>query len=84
MTAPLLSRCDGTTARREMTSSHNNPIRVGIIGLNPGIHWGATAHVPALASLPDDYELVGVANTSLASAERAAKAFGLKHAFPNA
>lgn len=60
------------------------PIRVGIIGLNPGIHWGATAHVPALASLPDDYELVGVANTSLASAERAAKAFGLKHGFPNA
>ncbi|MGO1720329.1 MAG: hypothetical protein ACTHZI_09095 [Luteimonas sp.] len=61
-----------------------SPIRVALIGLNPGIHWGATAHVPALASLPDDYELVGVANTSLASAERAAKAFGLKHAFPNA
>ena len=58
-------------------------IRVGIIGLNPGIHWAATAHVPALAALPDDYELVGVANTSLASAERAAQAFGLRHAFEN-
>ena len=64
--------------------STNPPIRVGIIGLNPGIHWGATAHIPALASLSADYELVGVANTSLASAERAAKAFDLKHAFPNA
>ncbi|MGY0561726.1 Gfo/Idh/MocA family protein [Luteimonas sp. A277] len=64
--------------------TNTTPIRVGIIGLNPGIHWGATAHVPALASLPDDYQLVGVANTSLASAERAAKAFGLKHAFANA
>lgn len=58
-------------------------IRVGIIGLNPGIHWAAMAHVPALAALPDDYELVGVANTSLASAERAAQSFGLPHAFEN-
>lgn len=64
--------------------SAKSPIRTAIIGLNPGIHWGATAHVPVLASLPDDYELIGVANTSLASAERAARAFGLKHAFPNA
>src|SRR5690606_41774053 len=59
-------------------------IRVGIIGLNPGIHWAAMAHIPALAALPDDYEVVGVANTSLASAQRAAEAFGLPHAFANA
>lgn len=59
-------------------------IRVGIIGLNPGIHWAATAHMPALAALADDYEVVGVANTSLASAQRAAEAFGLPHAFENA
>lgn len=63
----------------------SNPrIRVGIIGLNPGIHWAAMAHVPALAALPGDFELVGVANTSRASAERAATAFGLAHAFENA
>ena len=59
-------------------------IRVGFIGLNPGIHWAATAHIPALKALPDDYEVVGVANTSLASAQRAAEAFGLPHAFENA
>lgn len=64
-----------------MTST---PIRVGFIGLNPGIHWAATAHMPALQALPDEYEAVGVANTSLASAKRAADAFGLPHAFENA
>jgi predicted dehydrogenase len=62
----------------------DKPIRVGFIGLNPGIHWAATAHIPALKALPDDYEVVGVANTSLASAKRAADAFGLPHAFENA
>lgn len=59
-------------------------IRVGIIGLNPGIHWAATAHVPALAALSADYQITGVANTSLASAERAADTFSLPHAFENA
>src|SRR5690554_7652457 len=59
-------------------------IRVGFIGLNPGIHWAATAHIPALQALPDDYVVVGVANTSLASAKKAAEAFGLPHAFENA
>lgn len=59
-------------------------IRVGFIGLNPGIHWAATAHIPALKALPNDYQVVGVANTSLASAQRAADAFGLPHAFENA
>ena len=59
-------------------------IRVGFIGLNPGIHWAATAHIPALKALPDDFEVVGVANTSLASAQRAAEAFGLARAFEHA
>jgi predicted dehydrogenase len=59
-------------------------IRIGFIGLNPGIHWAATAHIPALEALPGDYEVVGVANTTLASSERAAQAFGLRHAFENA
>lgn len=29
----------------------NKRIRVGIVGLNPGIHWPATAHMPALPAL---------------------------------
>jgi predicted dehydrogenase len=62
----------------------NKPIRVGFIGLNPGIHWAATAHIPALKALPNQYVVVGVANTSLASARNAADAFGLPHAFENA
>ncbi|MBD7939971.1 Gfo/Idh/MocA family protein [Brevundimonas guildfordensis] len=62
----------------------DKPIRVGFIGLNPGIHWAATAHIPALKALPDAYEVVGVANTSVGSARKAANAFGLPHAFENA
>jgi predicted dehydrogenase len=62
----------------------NKKIRVGFIGLNPGMHWAATAHIPALKALSDDFVVVGVANTSLASATNAAEAFGLPHAFENA
>lgn len=51
--------------------------RVGIVGLEPGRGWAARAHVPALRALSDSYEIVGVANTSLASAQRAAAALGL-------
>ena len=59
-------------------------IRVGFIGLNHGMHWAATAHIPALKALPNDFAVVGVANTSLASATNAAEAFDLPHAFENA
>jgi predicted dehydrogenase len=59
-------------------------IRVGFIGLNSGTHWAAMAHIPALKALPDEFVVVGVANTSLASARNAAEAFSLPHAFENA
>jgi predicted dehydrogenase len=55
--------------------------RVGIIGLQPGKSWAARAHIPALRTLSESYEIVGVANTSLASAEKAAAATGLPRAF---
>ena len=55
--------------------------RVGIVGLEPGRGWAARAHIPALRALSDRYEIVGVANTSLASAQRAAAALGLPRAF---
>lgn len=54
---------------------------IGIVGLQPRRSWGAIAHVPALRTLPDEYEIVGVANTSLASAEAAAAACDLPRAF---
>lgn len=42
-----------------------DPVKVGFIGLNPDSHWASTAHVPALTSLPDDFEIAGVANSTL-------------------
>ncbi|WP_454805949.1 Gfo/Idh/MocA family protein [Paraburkholderia fungorum] len=57
------------------------PLGVGIVGLQPGRSWAAIAHVPALRSLPDDYEIVGVANSSPASAKQAAQACDIPYAF---
>lgn len=59
-------------------------LRVGIIGLTPERSWAARAHVPALLSLADDYELVGVANSSFESSKTAASALGIPKAFANA
>jgi len=59
-------------------------IRVGIIGLQPGQSWASRAHVPALRALPDLFELRGVANTSLASAQGAAAAMEIPRAFADA
>jgi predicted dehydrogenase len=54
---------------------------VGIVGLQPGRSWAAVAHIPALRALSETFEIAGVANTSLASAEAAATATGLPRAF---
>lgn len=56
-------------------------IRVGIVGLKPEISWAARAHIPALRKLPDLFEIAGVANTSLASAEEAAAVYDIPRAF---
>lgn len=55
--------------------------KVGIIGLEPGRSWAARAHVPALRALPGSFDIAGVANTSLASAERAAAELAIPKAF---
>ena len=57
--------------------------KVGIVGLQPGRSWAARAHIPALRALSETFEIVGVANTSLASGEKAAAATGLPRAFAN-
>lgn len=59
----------------------NQRFRVGIVGLQPGRSWAARSHIPALQSLSEFYEIVGVANTSRASAEAAAQACGIPMAF---
>ncbi|MCB1634888.1 MAG: Gfo/Idh/MocA family oxidoreductase [Xanthomonadales bacterium] len=58
-----------------------SPIRVGFIGLNPDSHWAANAHLPALRSLPEQFTVTGVANSTPESARRTAQALGLPHAF---
>ncbi|MEN3359779.1 MAG: hypothetical protein V7637_3761 [Mycobacteriales bacterium] len=57
-------------------------IRVGVVGASVR-SWAAAAHLPALAHL-DDFEVTAVATTRAASAERAAAAFGARHAFTSA
>lgn len=60
-----------------------NPIRIGIVGATVtqgGSGWGANAHVPALAALPD-YTLLAVCTAHEDTAAASAAAFGAKLAF---
>src|SRR5260370_20621069 len=54
---------------------------VGIVGVEPDRSWAARSHIPALRALPEIFEIIGVANTTKASAEAAAAATGLPRAF---
>jgi predicted dehydrogenase len=54
---------------------------VGIVGLQPGRSWAAVAHIPALRYLHEDFEIIGVANSNLASSQAAASASRIPRAF---
>jgi len=56
-------------------------IRVGIIGANPDRGWAAQAHIPALKSLPNDFEITALSTSRPESADAAGKLFGVSHAF---
>src|SRR5437588_10415297 len=58
-------------------------IRVGIIGANPDRGWAAQAHIPALRSLGDDFEITALSTTRRGSADAAGKLFGVPAAFDN-
>ena len=58
-------------------------IRVGIIGANPDRGWASQAHIPALKSLSDDFEITALSTTRRESAEAAGKLFGVPLAFDN-
>ena len=58
-------------------------IRVGIIGANPDRGWGAEAHIPALQSLPEDFEITALSTSRRESADAAGKRFGVPRAFDN-
>src|SRR5437764_3175276 len=67
------------------TTSKNGDkrIRVGIIGANPDRGWAAVAHIPALASLPHDFEITALSTSRRESADAASKLFGVPVAFDN-
>src|SRR5437867_3852446 len=56
-------------------------IRVGIIGANPDRGWAAQAHIPALKSLSDDFEITALSTSRRESAVAASKLFGVPLAF---
>ncbi|MFZ6644165.1 Gfo/Idh/MocA family protein [Undibacterium sp. TJN25] len=58
----------------------NGKIGVGIIGVHPTQGWATTAHLPALQASPD-FEVVALTNSTLASAEEAARKFKVPHFF---
>jgi predicted dehydrogenase len=67
------------TARQDRHSA----IRVGIIGANPDRGWAAEAHIPALKSLPNDFEITALSTTRRETADAAAQRFGVPLAFDN-
>lgn len=73
--------CARTIWETELSGSPNRKLGVGIVGLAPGRSWAAVAHLPAIAALSDDFEVVGVANSSLASAHEAVSRTGAGTAF---
>src|SRR5258708_32656273 len=58
-------------------------IRVGIIGANADRGWAAQAHIPALKSLSDDFEITALSTSRRQSADAAGKLFGVPLAVDN-
>ena len=67
----------------KVTDKKSPKIRVGIIGANPNRGWAAQAHIPALRSLSDDFNITALSTTSRESADTAGKFFGVPNAFYN-
>ena len=66
-----------------MSEARAERIRVGIIGANPDRGWAAQAHIPALTSLSEDFEITALSTTRRESADAAGKRFGVPLAFDN-
>ena len=63
--------------------SKSKKIRVGIIGASPDRGWAAQAHIPALRSLSDDFEITALSTSRRESADAAGELFGVPVAFDN-
>jgi predicted dehydrogenase len=66
-----------------MSEGRAKRIRVGIIGANPDRGWAAQAHIPALTSLSDDFEITALSTTRRESADAASERFGVPVALDN-
>src|SRR5260221_383574 len=66
-----------------MRKNGSHTIRVGIIGANPDRGWAMQAHIPALKSLPDEFEITALSTSRSVSAAAAGKLFGVPLAFDN-
>src|SRR6266480_699288 len=66
-----------------MSKAGAKRIGVGIIGANPDRGWAAQAHIPALRSLADDFEITALSTSRRESADAAGKLFGVPAAFDN-
>jgi predicted dehydrogenase len=66
-----------------MSTNGKKRIRVGIIGANPDRGWAAEAHIPALKSLPDDFEITALSTTRRETADASRNLFGVPLAFDN-
>jgi predicted dehydrogenase len=66
-----------------MSNAAARRIRVGIIGANPDRGWAAQAHIPALTSLSDDFEITALSTSRRESADAASERFGVPVAFDN-
>lgn len=56
-------------------------LKVGIVGFQLSRSWAARAHVAALRALPNDFEILGVVNSTPESSRRAALELGLTKTF---
>src|SRR5438477_8827869 len=66
-----------------MSKNAPSRIRVGCIGASPDRGWAAQAHIPALKSLSDDFEITALSTSRRESADAAGKHFGVRVAFDN-
>src|SRR6266571_3942753 len=64
-----------------MSKGRGKRIRVGIMGANPDRGWAAQAHIPALRSLPDEFEITALSPSRRESADAASKLYGVPAAF---
>src|SRR5437868_1510223 len=73
----------GAKGMTTMSNGRTKRIRVGIIGASPARGWAAQAHIPALRSLSEDFEITALSTSRRESAAAAAKLFGVPLAFDN-